>query len=290
MELLSLSSDGLPAADLLIVALDGWTDAGQGGTGAAKLLLSQYGSDLVASFDPDAIYDYRDRRPTLPINRGVLGDPVWPSLDLHAVALPGGQDALVLVGGEPDFGWQALGRDLVHVVHLTGIAQYIGLGSVPGPVPHTRPIRVITTSSSEDELERFGRPHEQVVVPASFQVIVESTMRDAGFDTLGFWARVPHYVATDYPEAARALLSKLGEVLAAPIDTTELDESIDEQRDRLAVATQGSDEVAQHIEQLEELYDADAEDNGIDLADIGDLPTGDELAEEFERFLRGRDD
>ena len=296
MNLLQL--DTLPEitspAPVIVAALDGWTDAGQGGTTAAHVLQDGAASHRLGTFPPDALYDYRDRRPLLAIDRGELGDPQWPELVVDLVSPPAGPPLLLVTGGEPDFAWQALGRDLVELADRLGAERYVGLGAVPGPVPHTRDVQLICTADDPDVLDRFGRPHEQAVVPASCQVVLETLLRDAGASTLGLWARVPHYVAGEYPPAARALLERLSSYLGTPVDLSVFDDDIAENRERLDLAAEGSEEVTDHIRQLEELYDAEQAREDTDDAEGslpgshgGPLPSGDEIAAEVERFLRG---
>lgn len=287
MDLLHLTDDFDPGeATTLVVAIDGWTDAGRGGTAAADHLRSLYATTVVGGFDEDALYDFRDRRPLLSIDEGELGDPEWPELTLHRIDLPE-RPVLLLTGAEPDFRWRTLLADLAELADDLGLTSYVGLGSVPGPVPHTRPVRLITTSSDPELVSRYGRPHEQVVVPASFQVVVETALRDVDVRTLGLWARVPHYVAGEYPAAASALLRRFGDHLSLEIDTDELDSSAEDHAKRLHEAAEGSPEVLSHIEALEGAYDADvADDTGIS----GPLPTGDQIAAELERFLRNQAD
>src|SRR5690606_23192559 len=146
---------------------------------------------------------------------------------LHRIDLPE-RPVLLLTGAEPDFRWRTLLADLAELADDLGLTSYVGLGSVPGPVPHTRPVRLITTSSGPELVSRDGRPHEQVVVPASFQVVVETALRDVDVRTLGLWARVPHYVAGEYPAAASALLRRFGDHLSLEIDTDELDSSAED--------------------------------------------------------------
>jgi hypothetical protein len=134
-------------------------------------------------------------------------------------------------------------------------------------------------------IERIGRPHERVVVPASCQVVVETALRDAGLETVGLWARVPHYVGGEYPEGAQAILDRFRMHLGLSVDLSRLDDDVKEQRSRLDVAAQGSDDVRAHIAQLEEFYDSDS--GAVRLE--GPLPTGDEIAAEFEQFLRDQD-
>lgn len=295
MELLNLDQplDGIGPDPVLLVALDGWTDAGEGGTTAAQALRDAFAPVRLGSFPSDALFDYRDRRPTLEIDQGRLGTPDWPEVTVELLSPPSGPP-LVLVGGpEPDLRWRTFAADIVEFAWRIGAERHVGLGSVPGPLPHTRPVQVICTSSDDDVLERVGRPHEQVVVPASCQVALEAALADAGLETLGLWARIPHYVAGEYPEAARALLEQFSAHLGTPVDLSAFDAQIADNRARLDVAAQGSDEVREHVEQLEQMYDAEAEaerqgSGGARSITEEQVPSADDLAAEIERFLQGR--
>lgn len=287
MDILQIDApDGLPDHPVLVVALDGWTDAGRCGSLAAERLIEAWHGRRIGLADPDALYDYRDRRPLLPIDRGLLGDPDWPELELLALDPGSAPRLLLLRGAEPDLSWQRLGADLTELADRMGCVHYIGLGSVPGPIPHTRAPRIIATAATEDMLEEFGRPHEQVVVPASCQVVLEAALRDAGLDTLGLWVRIPHYVAGDYPAGAVNLLERLGDHLGAQVEVDDLRHSAQEHRRQLDAAAASSAEILQHIKELEESYDADA---ATEMG-LGPLPTGDEIAAELQRFLRDQED
>ena len=287
MDLLRLEPDfDARGATALVVALDGWTDAGSGATTAADALRELTPGTKVGDIDPDRVFDFRDRRPLVPIDGGKFGTMRWPDISLYRLDPVDTGPFLLLTGAEPDFGWQGIGGDLVELTHAIGLTDYVGLGSVPGPVPHTRPVRVTTTSNDDGLLARFGHSHEQMVVPASAQVTIEVAMGELGLRTLGLWARVPHYVAGDYPAAAGMLLRRLGEHLGFEPETADLDTEAVGHRERLDEAAGNSDEVATHITALEGAYDADAAD---DAGLPGPLPTGDQIAEELEQFLRKRD-
>jgi hypothetical protein len=299
MELLRLEAPLEPGTGdaVLVLAMDGWTDAGLGGTAAAEALRDAFSPQRLGVFDSDALYDYRDRRPPLALDRGILGAPQWPELTVERLDPPAGPPLILVTGAEPDLGWQALGRDLVALARETGARRYVGLGSVPGPIPHTRPVQLICTASDPELAERIGRPHEQVIVPASCQVAMEALFRDAGLTTVGLWVRIPHYVAGGYPEASRALLEQLSAYLGTPVDLSAFQAPIAEHRAKLDVAATSSEEVTEHVAQLERLYDAEMEaerlsgafDGGRTGA-MGDqpVPSADELAAEIERFLKGR--
>lgn len=292
---LTLALERVPADPVLVMALDGWTDAGEGGTGAADVLRASFDPTPVGRFRSDGLYDYRDRRPQLEIDRGILGEPQWPELVVESLEPPSGPPLLLVTGAEPDLSWQTVGADLTELAQAVDATRYVGLGSVPGPIPHTRPVQLISTASDPALLERFDRPHEQVVVPASCQVTLEAILRDAGLTTLGLWVRIPHYVAGAYPEASKVLLERLSSHLGTPVDLGELEDATAENRAKLDVAAASSEEVTDHIRQLERLYDAEQEAER--LADGGgfggrafteeQVPSGDELAAEIERFLKG---
>jgi hypothetical protein len=301
MELLRLDTDldELGPDPVLVLALDGWTDAGEAGTTAADALRETGPTRTLGAFPSDELYDYRDRRPQLSIDRGILGEPQWPELTVERITPPSGPTLLLVSGAEPDFNWQRVGRDLAELAARAGVDRYVGLGAVPGPIPHTRPVQMICTSSEPELIERIGHPHEHVVVPASCQVALEALLRDAGLTTLGLWVRIPHYVAGEYPEAARALLERFSAHLGTPADLTPFDTAVSENRAKLDVAASASEEVSEHVRQLERLYDAELEaerlathaerSEGPTLTEE-QVPSADELAAEIERFLKGRSD
>lgn len=288
--------DDIGPDPVLVVALDGWTDAGEGGSTAAAALL-ELPTERLGAFPSDDLYDYRDRRPQLSIDRGVLGQVEWPELVIDLVRAPTGPPLLLVHGAEPDLVWRTCAADLLELATSVGADRYIGLGSVPGPIPHTRPVDLICTGNDAEVIDRLGRPHEQVVVPASCQVAWESLFDAAGMTTLGLWVRIPHYVAGDYPEATRALLEQLSAHLGTPVDLEPFDALVEENRNKLDVAASSSDEVSEHVKQLERLYDAEQEaeqavsdmGSGVALSEA-EVPSADELGAEIERFLRGRAD
>lgn len=295
MRILELDPDAVaPRPDaVLLLALDGWTDAGMGGTTAAEQLRERLGSVRLGRFAGDALYDYRDRRPALDIDRGRLGDVQWPELVVDLVSPASGPQLVVVSGPEPDLSWRALAADLVDLTARWGIRRYVGFGSVPGPIPHTRPVRVVCTSNDPVLLARMGAAHERMTVPASCQVAVEAELGAQGLTTLGMWVRIPHYVGGVYPDAARALLERLSAHLGTHVDLSALERDMVENRQRLDAAASSSAEVREHVAELERLYDdldleaeAGPPSAGVPLRD-DEVPSGDELAAEIEQFLRG---
>ena len=262
----------------MIASLDGWVDAAEAASEAVAHIART--GEVVASFDPDAIFDYRSRRPVLDVMDGRLSDLRWPELSLRHVAV-GGRDLLILSGAEPDLRWQELADDMVELAERLSVGQWISLGAVPGAVAHTMPVPVMATAS-EDGLLAEGTvgPEGLLRVPAAALSAMEMAVSDAGIPAVGFFAQVPPYASIGYAAASIALLGRLGSHLGVELDDGDLAEEEREQRARYDAAVAGDAMLRQTVEQLESAGEEDDEEER--------LPSGDELAREIERFLRGQ--
>lgn len=263
-------------APVLVAALEGWVDAGSAGTTAAAQLV-EHGS-LVATFDTDAIYDYRARRPSLDI---VDGRPMrlgWPTLEMRAARV-GERDLVVLTGPEPDYRWRELSADVIEIAKRLGIASWASLGAIPAAVPHTRPVPILATASASGLLPEGIRqgPEGLLRVPSAALSVLELAASSNGIPAVGFFAQVPHYVNATYPAASIALLTALGRHLGIEPPIGQLATRALERRNLLDAATASDDETRAHVERLEL------------LADESRLPAGDELIADIERFLREGD-
>ncbi len=278
----------LPALEdpVLVVAMEGWIDAGLAAATATAALLETMPHQLLATFDGDALIDHRARRPVLRIVNGVHSGLHWPEIRLQAATSRGGRSVLLLVGPEPDMRWHQFTAEVVALAQRFGVTQVIGLGAFPAPVPHTRPIRLAATASTAELAAEVGFLPVTIDVPAGAQAALEHAFGEAGMPAVGLWARVPHYVsAMPYPAAAAALVEEMGRLAHVEVDTkalTAAGQSTFAQVEQLVAA---SEEHAAMVRQLESQHDAEAE---APPAPFGPLPSGDELAAELERFLRGQ--
>lgn len=262
---------------VLVAALEGWVDAGTAGTLAARQLALH--GRTVATCDPDAIYDYRARRPTLEISDGRPMRLDWAELSVTAVR-HGDRDVLVLRGPEPDYRWRELSAEIVELSRELGVVSWVSLGAIPAAVPHTRPVPILATASAPGLLPDGIRqgPDGLLRVPAAALSVMEVAMAGAGIPAVGLFAQVPHYVAGPYPTAALALLAALGTFLGLELPVGTLASQALERRGLLDAAAASDEDTRAHVERLEL------------LADQARLPAGDELIAEIERFLREGDE
>lgn len=283
---------------VLVMAPEGWIDAGLGGGGAVGALLAAMETEVVASFDADRLLDHRARRPISHIVDGVYTDLVWPAIDLLAGHDRDGKAVLVLAGPEPDHEWRAFAAAVTELAQRFGVRLLVGLGAFPAGVPHTRSARLAATASTAELANAVGVVSGAVEVPAGVLAAIERDFKAVGIPAVGMWARVPHYAASaPYPPASVQLLEGLAEVAGIRVDTPELAEAGEATKKHLEELTTNSVQLMTLVRQLEAQVDAEAAGGPPDggsgegqdeatAAGWGTLPTGDELAAEVERFLR----
>jgi hypothetical protein len=257
----------------VVVALDGWVDAGSAATQAAATLAE--GSRVIASFDADAIFDYRARRPTLEIVHGRPRSLEWPELTLRHTRV-GERDLLVLSGAEPDYRWHQLSTDVVELAGRLGVTEWISLGAIPAAVPHTRPVPILGTESQPGMLKGgvLPGPEGTLRVPAASISVLDIAVAKAGIPSVGYFAQIPHYISGDYPQASIDLLRAVGRHLDVELDVGRLPEEARLMRVRLDAAAAREETTKSYVERLETLVDE------------ARLPSGDDLISEIERFLR----
>jgi proteasome assembly chaperone (PAC2) family protein len=273
MTLYKLARHDELVAPSMIVALDGWVDAGSAATTAAATLAE--GGRILATFDADAIFDYRARRPTLEIIDGRPESLTWPELILRSTRVSE-RDLLVLTGAEPDYRWHELSADIADLARQLGVTEWISLGAIPAAVPHTRPVPILGTASEPGLLRGGVQPGPQgtLTVPAAAISVLDIAMTKAGIPTVGYFAQIPHYISGPYPGASIELLLVLGRHLGLELDTGHLPEEARLMRVRLDAAAAREETTRTYVERLEAMVDE------------ARLPSGDDLITEIERFLR----
>jgi len=257
----------------MVVALDGWVDAGSAATTAAALIATA--GRVVATFDADRLFDYRARRPTLDIADGRLSEMTWPAFEIR-LARHDGRDILVLTGPEPDYRWPRLADAVVEAALALGVSDWVSIGAIPAAVPHTRAVPILGTASDPGLLRGDIRPGPMGLlrVPAALVSVLEMRAAEAGIAAVGYFAQVPHYVSGPYPPAALALHRAVARHLDITLDSGPLGDESTQLRTRLDAAAAADENTRGYVARLEAMVDEER------------LPAGDDLISEIEQFLR----
>lgn len=289
----------------MVVVLDGFLDAGHAAERAAQHLVDLGGGDpaaggpgaggrVVATFEVDELHDYRARRPAVSFVVDRYEDFDAPRLVVRLLRDTGGTPYLLLHGPEPDVRWEAFARAVREVVERFGVTQVISIGSVPMAVPHTRPIALTHHANNPELLIGVSPWRGELRVPSSAQALLEIRLGEWGHDAQGFVAHIPHYLAQlHYPQASAALLEQVELAGRLTVDLSGLRAEAEDREAEIERYLADNEEVADVVAALERQYDAfaRAEESGASLlAPDEPLPTGEEIGQQFERFLAGLDD
>jgi predicted ATP-grasp superfamily ATP-dependent carboligase len=269
---------------VLVLAVEGWIDAGLAAATTADVLSDQLDTITVARFATDDLLDYRARRPIAHLEDGVLRGLTWPSLELRAAADLEGRELLLLVGAEPDRLWQQFTDEVVGLALDFGARMCVGLGAYPFAAPHTRPPRVACTASTPS-LADGGFLRASLDFPGGIQAAVEQGCHSRGIGSVGLWAQIPHYLppAMPFPAGSVALIEALARIGELSLPFGDLPGRAEATRNRLDELIAQNPEHVAMLHQLETAYE-EAEAPRSFAAE--DLPTGDELVAELEQFLR----
>lgn len=271
---------------VLVHSLRGFIDAGRAGLLVAEHLLEMCDPIRVARFDIDSLLDYRSRRPemTFSVNQWTGYDE--PHLDLDVVRDAEGTAYLLLHGFEPDIRWERYILAVREVVERLGVELVLGAHGIPMAAPHTRPLTATIHGTRQDLLPDTPSMFGTVTVPASAQNLLEYRFGQWGLAALNVAVHVPHYLGqSSYPQAAQRALEGLESLSGLALDAGDLDADAAQASEEIARQVGETEEIQTLVEALEEQYDAFYEARGQGLPIDGSLPSADEIAAEFERFL-----
>ncbi len=276
----------------LLHYLEGFIDAGNAGRLLAEHLVRNFPHETVARFDVDRLIDYRSRRPIMTYDSNHWESYEPPELSLYLLHDPGGRPFTLLTGPEPDHEWHLFTEAVLAVTAQLGLGPAIGFLGIPAGSPHTRPLGVIAHATREGLVSGHQRLPNRIQLPGSAPALLELRLGEAGRDALGFAVQVPHYLAQAvYPPAALALLGAVTTSTGLDLPDAELREAAERTNEAIERQVAESAEVAELVRALEQQYDTAAEisqdeaDAGGLLSDGETMPTADELAAQFERFL-----
>jgi proteasome assembly chaperone (PAC2) family protein len=268
----------------LVCAFTGWNDAGDAASSALSFLGTSLGATRFAQIDPEDFYDFQSVRPKVKLNDGHLREIIWPSVEVFVAHVPRAPRDLVLLGGpEPSMRWRTFTTVVTELAEALGVRLVVSLGALLADVPHSLPVHISGSSSDTALSERLGLAPTGYEGPTGIVGVLQAACVERGIPAASLWASVPHYVAAaPNPKAALALLRRLEGVIGIAVDGSELETAAADYERQVALAVQSDPDVQAFVERLEALAE---EERGGQSQDI---PSGDRLAREFQRFLRQR--
>jgi predicted ATP-grasp superfamily ATP-dependent carboligase len=271
-------------APAMICAFQGWNDAGDSASSAVAFLASALNARRFARMDSQEFYDFQANRPCIRLSEGSAEEIMWPTVEVFEAFAPRAPRDLVLVQGvEPSMRWRAFSAHLVDLAEALGVQVIVSLGALLGDVAHSRPVTMTGYASDPSLVERLGITPSNYEGPTGIVGVLHSTCVEAGLPSASLWAGVPHYVAAAAnPKAALALVRRVEGLVGVSVDVSDLELASADYERQVGIAVQSDPDIQAFVERLEQEADSEAE-----LAPK-DVPDGDTLAREFQRFLKQR--
>ena len=269
---------------IAILAFNGWSDAGEAATGAITHLMNAFGNQeaLIAESISEDFYDYQQIRPMVFINNSQIRQLKWPNTKVYAIATPHLDFDLVLViGPEPSFKWQTFATELLDLFDDLEIDLVISLGALLADTPHSRPITITGTSSNPEVASRLGFEVSRYEGPTGILGVIQDFCQRRDIDAFSLWAALPHYASgSPSPKATLALIEELSDFFEISLPVGDLPDAAKAWEIAVTQLAEEDSEISEYVKQLE----ADKDDSDLEET------TGDEIAKEFERFLRRQGD
>jgi predicted ATP-grasp superfamily ATP-dependent carboligase len=271
---------------VLIAGFTGWNDAAEAASVAVDTLANSWEARRFGSFDSEEFFDFQATRPHVSLVEGVTRKIEWPENELRAtdssLAATGGRGAVLLSGPEPNFRWRSFSQALIQLAKELEVELVVTIGALLADVPHSRPVSVSANSQDPALIENLDLSSSRYEGPTGITGILPSLCAEQGLPCVSFWASVPHYLpSVPSAPAALALLSNLSGLLGIEADTSDLESTATDYQEQVSAAVSQDSDLASYVQMLEERFDSAAAAGGI-----RDLPSGDELAQELEGFLR----
>lgn len=269
---------------VLLAAFEGWNDAGESASLAARYLAAQWAARQFATIDPEEFYDFTTTRPRVSLREGSRRELSWPDGELSAASPVGSaHDVVFLHATEPQLRWRTYTEAIVDVARSLGVELALTLGGLGAEVAHTRPVRVSGTAADPDLERRLGLERSRYQGPTGIVGVLHDALAKAHIASASLWASVPHYVSgTPSPKAALALVERTAGLLGARIETLDLEVAAAAYERQVSEVVAEDEDVAGYVTRLEELGGDEEGDEPDELP----WPPPADLAGEVERFLR----
>jgi len=263
----------------LVVAFEGWNDAGESASNAARFLIEAIGGVEISGVDSQNYYDFQFARPQVSLDDEGKRVFRWPNAAVYRPALTELFNLRVLLGVEPSRNWIEFAREIADTIEGEEIDSVVFLGAMLADAPHTRPIQITATSTNQLVCDSVPAEKSLYEGPVGILSILSAEFEKREIPTMSLWAAVPHYVHNGpVPKSTLALINALQEHLGIQFDQGELPTEAFKWERAVDELAEADEDLAEFVTSLEKTRDEN------------DEATGDTIAAEVEQFLRDADE
>ena len=235
----------------MLLAFEGWNDAGEAASSAARFLSDAMHTAPLAELDPEEFYDFTVNRPRVRQAAGGLRRVDWPSVTFHYGAGCDERALVVGVGPEPHLRWRRFGDEVVALAHRFGVRRAVLLGAFLADVVYSRPVRVSGFSSKPEWMVRLALETSGYEGPTGIVGVLADRLGQEGVEVVSLWAGLPHYIeASPNPRGALALVQKAAVFLGMPVDEAPLRDAAAEFEQRISALVASDPALSEYVRAL----------------------------------------
>ena len=264
---------------IMVLALRGWFDIAEVATTAINELVTDRVAPIVASIDPDPFFDFTQERPYVELDDDDVRTIQWPVNEFRFARCPGApHDLVVLAGVEPHLRYATFAESVLEVAKQSKCEVVVTVGAVADTIPHTRPPLVVGSTTNRSLLTALGLSLPRYQGITGLVGVLQERLDRAAVPAISLRVGVPHYLGNaQHPQSSIALLQHLHHVLGVPVHTARLAAEAARRRLLHDEAVADDEQASAYVAMLEREYDQRSEEA---------IPSADDLAADFERFLR----
>jgi proteasome assembly chaperone (PAC2) family protein len=235
----------------LLLAFEGWNDAGEAATNAASYVAAAIRAVPLAEIDCEEFLDFTVARPTVRMNASGVREIEWPCHRFVYGTLADERGLVIGTGIEPHLRWRAYVDLVSDLAARLGIRQVVLLGAFLADVLYSRPVNVTGFASRPEVLEELHVAPTGYEGPTGIVGVLAERFRADGLEVVSLWAGLPHYVnLSPNPRGAYALLQQLGAYLPLRLDEEPLRRSAAEFEERISALVASDPELTEYVRQL----------------------------------------
>jgi hypothetical protein len=274
----------------LLLTFGGWSDAADVATAAGRFLVQHLQAERFAWIDPEEFFSFTDQRPQVHYNEQEEREITWPANEFFVSHQPTlDHDIIIGVGIEPHLKWRTFTSLVMEFIKRCDVYQTYTLGALWADVLYSAPVHFSGSSTDPQVASRLGlsRSGSRYEGPTGMVGVLHDALRRQQLTSASIWANMPYYIsARPNPKGILAVVRQGLEIVGLPAYLPEMEEEARDFDTRVAEAIAEDPKIAAHVKNLERQAGRASQQPQRPASESERPVSGEELAEQFERFLR----
>lgn len=199
MNIQDLDIETIPKLDdgILIACFEGWGNALEVSSGMGQFLIRKLEALPFATIRADPFYLFKEHRPEVKIEEGILEKLDGPGCRLHVATKERvGRDIIILSGDEPDLKWFRFTHNILSLCAEAGVKTVVSCGGMLDNILHTDRMISVVVSSKEILSTLPGKVASLITYmgQSSIHSTIHFEAKKLGLHCVGLYCHCPYYI------------------------------------------------------------------------------------------------